>query len=264
MTTDTHFAGSIPSIYEECLVPILFEPYADDLVGRAAALAPAKILELAAGTGAVSHKLAAALPGTRIVATDLNPAMLEVAASRDGRPNLSFAPADAQSLPFADGPFDLVVAQFGVMFFPDKVGAYSEARRVLSDSGSLLFNVWDRLDANAGSEVIHNAVREALPEPKPEFISGTPFGYNDAAQIERELVASGFEQVTVERVRRQSPAGSAAQLARGMCKGSPLANELALHPPEMRERALRAAITAAEEAEAAAPLTMSALVITAV
>ena len=264
MTEDTKFAGSIPALYEECLVPVLFAPFAEDLVARAVALAPQQVLELAAGTGAVSHALAAALPEAAIVATDLNPAMLDVAARAGHLPNLSFAPADAQALPFADGAFDLVLAQFGAMFFPDKTGAYGEVRRVLAPRGTWLFNVWDALEANSGSAAIHRAVREALPEPKPDFIARTPFGYHDAAAIEAELRAAGFAEVAIERVARASPPGSAVPLARGMCLGSPLANELAQHPAALRDAALAAAIAAAERAEAdSGGLTMAALVIAA-
>jgi len=265
MAQDTVFAGSIPAIYEQCLVPVLFVPFAEDLAARAAALAPGSVLELAAGTGVVSFMLAEALPEARIVATDLNPAMLAVAAGPGSAPNLTFEPADAQALPFADGSFDLVVAQFGAMFFPDKAGAYAEARRVLAPGGTLLFNVWDALEANAGSAAIHDAVCAAVEgEPRPEFIARTPFGYHDAEQIEEELMAAGFSEVAIERVERTSPPGSAASLARGMCCGSPLANELAAHPESLREAALAAAIEAAEKAEAeAGGLAMAALVVTA-
>jgi hypothetical protein len=102
-----------------------------------------------------------------------------------------------------------------------------------------------------------------VPEPRPAFIARTPFGYNDPAAIEAELRAAGFEQVTIERVGKTSPPGSAAALARGMCLGSPLALELAAHPPEVRDRALAEAIGAARRAEPAAGFAMSALVVTA-
>jgi ubiquinone/menaquinone biosynthesis C-methylase UbiE len=263
MTLDSAFAGAIPTFYEECLVPVLFAPYAADLVARAAALAPGAVLELAAGTGAVSHALAAALPAARITATDLNPAMLAVASTRGSTANLGFMPADAQALPFADGAFDLVLAQFGAMFFPDKAGAYAQVRRVLAPGGTWLFSVWDRLEANTGSAAIDRAVREAVPEPKPEFVARTPFGYHDPAAIEADLRAAGFAEIRLERVTLLSPPGSAAPLARGMCLGSPLANELAAHPAELRERALAAAIEAVETLEAQGPLAMSALVVTA-
>jgi ubiquinone/menaquinone biosynthesis C-methylase UbiE len=263
MNQDSVFAGSIPALYEECLVPVLFAPYARDLVERAAALAPGSVLELACGTGAVSRALAAALPRAQIVATDLNPAMLEVARTRVAAGNLRFEPADAQSLPFPAGAFDLVVAQFGAMFFPDKVGAYREVRRVLAPGGAWLFNVWGPLEANNGSAAIDRAVCEVLPEPKPDFIARTPFGYHDAATIEGELRAAGFTDVAGEWVDKVSPPGSAGPLARGMCYGSPLANDLAARPPGVRQQAFAAALEAAERAEAAGGLTMSALVIVA-
>jgi SAM-dependent methyltransferase len=265
MALDSSFTGSIPQTYEDCLVPVLFVPFAEDLVARAVALAPARVLELAAGTGVVSRLLAAALPAAEVVATDLNPAMLAVAASLPAAPNLAYAPADAQALPFAAGTVDLVVAQFGAMFFPDKPGAYAEARRVLAPGGTLLFNVWCSLDDNPGSAAVHRAVREALPEPRPEFIARTPFGYHDGRTIEGHLLAAGFAEVAIERVELVSPPGSAARLARGMCLGSPLSMELAAHPADMRDRALAAAIAAAEAAEDAAggALPMAALVVTA-
>jgi len=263
MSKDSAFVGSIAELYEECLVPVLFEPYAADLAERAAALAPKRILEIAAGTGAVTRKLAAALPETAIVATDLNPDMLAIAERRDTTGNVGYQPADAQALPFAAGEFDLVVAQFGAMFFPDKVAAYREARRVLEPDGSFVFNVWDSLDANPGSRVIHDAVRAAVPEPKPEFLARTPFGYHEHAKIEADLRAAEFALVRIERVECASPPGDAARLARGLCLGSPLAGELARHPPEARERALIAATEAISALAARGPLAMSALVVTA-
>jgi len=263
MSGDSAFVGSIAELYEECLVPVLFEPYAADLVERAVALKPERILEIAAGTGAVTRKLAAALPASAIVATDLNPDMLAIAERRDAGGNVGYQSADAQALPFPAEEFDLVVIQFGAMFFPDKVAAYREARRVLDRGGTLLFNVWDRLEANTGSLAIHDAVRAAVPEPKPEFIARTPFGYHDRATIEAHLRQAGFATVKIEQVERESPPGDAARLARGMCLGSPLAGELAQHAPGCRERALAAATGAVTELAATGPLAMSALVVTA-
>jgi SAM-dependent methyltransferase len=137
--TDVAFAGSIPALYDRYMGPLLFEPYARDIAARAAALGPQHILETAAGTGIVTEALARALPQADIVATDLNQAMLDVAAERVRAANVRFQQADAQALPFADGEFDLVLSQFGVMFFPDRVGAYREVRRVLKPGGRVLF-----------------------------------------------------------------------------------------------------------------------------
>jgi len=77
------------------------------------------VLETAAGTGIVTRKLRDALAkDARLTATDLNPPMLEVARAkfRAGE-QVEFQPADATALPFADGSFDAVMCQFGIMFF---------------------------------------------------------------------------------------------------------------------------------------------------
>jgi len=79
---DRAFAGSIPQMYEQYLVPLIFEPYARDMTHRAASLSPSAVLEIAAGTGVVTRHLATQLPAdVSIVSTDLNQAMLDHAVS---------------------------------------------------------------------------------------------------------------------------------------------------------------------------------------
>ena len=98
--TDKVFAGSIPKLYDEHLVPMIFAGYADDIARRVAALSPSALLEIAAGTGAVTRAVAAALPrDVRYVATDLNEPMLAVAAKRQaGDDRISWRQADALAL----------------------------------------------------------------------------------------------------------------------------------------------------------------------
>src|SRR5262245_35999856 len=133
VATDTKFVGPIPEIYERYLVPLIFESYARDLASRVLATNAQSVLETAAGTGVLTRALAAKLPvPRRIVATDLNQAMLDHAARLlPGEAKVAWRQADALDLPFADESFDAVACQFGVMFFPDKVKGYQEARRVL-------------------------------------------------------------------------------------------------------------------------------------
>ena len=142
--TDKRFTGSIPKLYEEYLVPLIFEPYAVDLVNRVASQPLTRVLEIAAGTGVVTRKLASVLPeSVYVVATDLNQAMLDLASAVGTTRNVEWRQADAMQLPFEDSVFDAVVCQFGVMFFPEKSKAFSEARRVLRPGGVFMFNVWD-------------------------------------------------------------------------------------------------------------------------
>lgn len=222
---DSQFTGSVPALYDRCLGPLLFVPYARDIAARAAALHPARILETAAGTGIVTEALAAALPDAEIVATDLNQAMLDVAAARGLPGRVRLQAADAQSLPFDDGSFDLVVCQFGAMFFPDRVGAYREASRVLRSGGRFLFNVWDSLDHNPVSARLGDAVAANFPDDPPTFYRRVPFGYHDVAQIEADLRAAGFTDIAVETVSEVSRVDARAA-ATGLCQGSPMGAEI--------------------------------------
>lgn len=242
-TSDTAFAGSIPEFYDRCLGPFLFEPYAADLAARAALLRPGRILETAAGTGIVTAALAGVLPEAEIVATDLNPDMLRVAASKLDSPRVTFAPADAQCLLFPDAGFDLVVCQFGAMFFPDRVAAYREARRMLRPGGTFLFNVWDRLEANPASQAVAEAVAALFPDDPPSFIGRVPFGYHDKTAVEADLRAAGFTAVAAETVARRSR-GDARELAPGLCQGSPLRAEIEARVPERLDEATEAAVSA--------------------
>jgi SAM-dependent methyltransferase len=225
---DKLFAGSIPKLYETWLVPLIFEPYAQDLKPRVAALHPTRILEVAAGTGVVTRALATlANDGVAIVATDLNQAMLDEAAAAGTVRPVSWQQADAMALPFADGEFDVVVCQFGVMFFPDKARAFAEARRVLKPGGTFLFNVWDRIGENEFADTVTRALEAVFPDDPPRFLARTPHGYHDPATIQRDLAAGGFTQLPrMATVAARSRAESARIPALAYCQGTPLRNEI--------------------------------------
>lgn len=228
---DVRFSGSVPANYERYMVPLLFRPYAQLLADRARQWHPAQILETAAGTGVVTAALAAALPLAAIVATDLNPPMLEVAAQRVASPNVSFRQADALDLPFDDASFDLIVCQFGAMFYPDKVKANTEARRVLREGGHYLFAVWDRIDCNALSNLANQSLHKAFPDNPPQFMERGPFSYHERELIERDLRAAGFERIAIETVEFMSRSPSAEDAARALCYGSPMGIELEEYGP---------------------------------
>ncbi|MGE5148938.1 MAG: class I SAM-dependent methyltransferase [Rhodospirillaceae bacterium] len=228
---DTVFAGSIPALYDRYLGPLLFEPFARDTADRVAALQPARVLETAAGTGIVTAVLAERLPTVALVATDLNQAMIDHAATKPALKQVELKQADALKLPFADGSFDIVVCQFGVMFFPDKVAGYREARRVLAPGGRFVLSVWDSLQNNPMTRVVVEAVGARYPHNPPRFLARTPHGHSDAGVLRRDLAAAGFEQVAVETVSLPSRAPSAEHAAIGLCQGTPMRGEIeALDP----------------------------------
>ena len=241
---DTVFSGSIPAIYDRYMVPLVFAPFARLVAERAALLKPRRVLETAAGTGVVTEALHHALPDADIVATDLNEPMLDQAERRLAAPNVRFQPADALDLPFDDASFDLVVCQFGVMFYPDKVRGNAEARRVLRDGGHYLLVVWDRVERNLATMAAGRAVAGLIPGEAGRFYERVPFRYHDRAVIEHDLRAAGFEQVGIETVELRSRAVSARDAAIALVQGTPMRADI----EELAPGQLQAATDAAERA----------------
>lgn len=226
--TDKVFAGSIPTLYETYLVPLIFEPYAADLVNRLASRSLTRVLELAAGTGVVTRALASVLPDrVAIVATDLNQPMLDLASAIGTTRPVEWRQADAMQLSFPDGTFDAVVCQFGVMFFPDKSKAFLEARRVLRPGGVFIFSVWDRIEENEFADTVTTALASVFPEDPPRFMARTPHGYYDRPRIERDLANGGFTtSPQISTVAARSRAKSSRVPAVAYCQGTPLRNEI--------------------------------------
>ncbi|MEO5618589.1 MAG: methyltransferase domain-containing protein [Candidatus Eisenbacteria bacterium] len=222
------FIGAIPEFYERHLVPVIFDPYAEDLVGRIAAREGLSLLEVASGTGVVTRRLLSGLPtSARITATDLNEAMIQVARARTpADPRLEWRAADGTALPFADASFDVVLCQFGVMFFPDKDAGFREARRVLKPGGRYLFNVWDSFEHNAFGRIARETIASFFASDPPQFYL-TPFGYHDAAVIEQGLGQAGFRSVRIERVAKEARSATALDFATGLVRGNPVALSIA-------------------------------------
>jgi ubiquinone/menaquinone biosynthesis C-methylase UbiE len=227
MTDDAAgYIGSIPQHYDRDLVPILFADYAADISRRVAACSPGRVLEMAAGTGIVTRHLCNLLPvGVSLTATDLNPPMLEIARTKF-RPHelVEFQQADAAALPFADGSFDVVVCQFGVMFFPDKDKSYREALRVLGPGGRYLFNVWDSHRHNSFARIAHEVTGSFFPADPPQFQS-VPFAYRFDS-IKDSLLDAGFINIAAVVVRQQKRVSELTILARGLVYGSPIIDQV--------------------------------------
>ena len=226
--TDKVFAGSIPKLYDAHMVPLIFEPYAEDLVRRLSSRRLARVLEVAAGTGVVTRLMATRLPeSVCVVATDLNQAMIDHAAAVGTRRPVEWRQADAMQLPFADGAFDAVVCQFGVMFFPAKAKAFAETRRVLKRGGVFLFNVWDRIEENEIADTVTAALASVFPADPPRFMARVPHGYHDRGAIERDLAAGGFgAPARIETIAARSRAPDPRTAAIAYCQGTPLRNEI--------------------------------------
>jgi len=224
------FVGDIPTYYDQGLGPMIFVDYAADIAGLVAAATPRRVLETAAGTGIVTRALRDKLSAdAAITATDLNADMLTIAKGkfRDGEA-VSFQPADALALPFADGSFDAIVCQFGVMFYPDKDKGYREALRVLAPGGRYFFSVWDSHRHNAFARIAHGLMKELFPDNTPPFMN-VPFSY-PFEPIKESLGDAGFTGITTWVVKRDKAVPDTRSFARGIIRGSPLYDQLRARP----------------------------------
>ncbi|HET7232860.1 MAG TPA: class I SAM-dependent methyltransferase [Longimicrobium sp.] len=237
---DARFIDSVPELYDRHLGPFLFSPLAADLAGRVndADTDHPRVLELAAGTGRLTEHLLARFPASTVVATDLNAPMLELGRRRvPAPPNGSSlewrAGVDAQSLPFGDGEFHAVACQLGIMFFPDKPRAASEALRVLRPGGQWLVNVMGSLDENPMGRIVNHVVAGMVPDP-PAFFR-VPFSFSDPLALMTLADDAGFEDVDVCIVEKTAEAPSAEDAAYGFVCGNPGALALRERGVDTRE-----------------------------
>jgi ubiquinone/menaquinone biosynthesis C-methylase UbiE len=197
------FAGAIPANYDKYLGPILFEPYAVDLIDRLKNDKVEHVLELACGTGRVTKHLVDLIPDDgSLIATDLNPGMHEIAQSKIKNEKILWQIADAQDLPFYNGQFDHVICQFGVMFFPDKEKSFKEVHRVLQPGGKYIFNTWERVEKNPRIDTMWKIIYEVFGKESPDFLQKGPHSFYDKNEIEQLLLNAGFKNIRIDTVAK--------------------------------------------------------------
>lgn len=233
MRSTPSFSGSIPRMYEEILGPVYFEPYAEEIARRVAHLHPLAVLETACGTGRVTNHLRQRLgPDGTLVATDVNPDMLAVAKEKlNDVKGILWMEADGQQVPFESGSFDVLVCQFGIMFFPDKLQGMKESGRLLKSTGTFLFTVWDKLDANPFAAAGRKVFMDFFNQEPPDYLR-TPFTFNDPEVIVPMLEEAGFRYVKFETIMKPLVAPSAERVSEGMVEGSPVIHAIREKDPE--------------------------------
>jgi SAM-dependent methyltransferase len=113
------------------------------------------------------------------------------------------------------------------MFFPEKVRAFAEARRVLRRGGTLVFNVWDRIEDNEFAHSVTTTLAGLFPANPPRFLARTPHGHFDREAISRDLANAGFVAAPrIETMAARSCAASALVPAIAYCQGTPLRGEI--------------------------------------
>jgi ubiquinone/menaquinone biosynthesis C-methylase UbiE len=183
--------------YERYMVPVLFAPSAERLLALARPRPGERVLDVGCGTG-IAARRAARLVGAagRTVGLDASGGMLAVAriaAIRD-RLAIDWTEGRAETLPFSDGEFDLVVCQYALMFFADPAAALSEMRRVLTDGGRAVLGVWQGLARHPFYEQLDRAIERHLGASGVRDI----FALGDVDDLRARVVKAGFARVEIE------------------------------------------------------------------
>jgi SAM-dependent methyltransferase len=187
------------TVYEQLFVPAEFQEWAPRLIAAARIQPGQQVLDVACGTGVLAREVARRTGPTGFVAgVDLNPGILAVAAraAAEARLSIEWREARAEALPYADGFFDVVVSQFGLMFFSDRQGALREMQRVLKPGGQLAVAVWDTLDHTpAYAKVV--ALLERAAGPRAADALRVPFSLGDRRTLGALLADAGLPTATI-------------------------------------------------------------------
>lgn len=176
-------------------------PFTEALLEQVRLIPNRSLLDVGCGCGALT--LAASGIADSAVGIDISVPLTEVASERARTAridNVEFVVADAQTHTFAPGAFDLVVSQFGLMFFDDPVGAFSNLRRSLAAGGQLAFVAWQGLAANEWLTVIGSEVANRVEIPEFGGLSKGPgmFALMDQDETTALLKTAGFNEVAFE------------------------------------------------------------------
>ena len=226
------YKEAIPGKYERYLGPYLYEPYAVYTTGMIKG-SPQRVLEIAAGTGRVTRHIARNIgEGAKLIATDINPNMLEIAKKEVEAVNVEFLVADTQDLPFSDHSFDCVFCQFGFMFLPDRQKGFSEAWRVLKPGGQFIFVTWDKPENNSTLHISQQTVIQNLKHSPPPFYA-RPYSMNDPVELRNHMTLAGFTNPTIERVTLYGECPTAMDAAIGFVEGNSIVHEILSYGPEL-------------------------------
>ncbi|WP_165354607.1 class I SAM-dependent methyltransferase [Tropicimonas sp. IMCC6043] len=188
--------------YDSVLVPVIFQPWARELIRRVPPRDGMRFLDLACGTGAATREvLATGVSPTAMTGVDMAAGMLDVARAktRAASVEVNWIEADAAKLPFPDDQFDTAYCQQALQFFPDRAQALKELRRVLVGGASVAFCVTTGLEENpllrSQADALERHVDEAAGAAVRAICS-----LSDTEEIRALFEDAGFEDVEVDRV----------------------------------------------------------------
>jgi ubiquinone/menaquinone biosynthesis C-methylase UbiE len=192
---------AVPSRYDELLVPRLFRPWAELLLDGLQLLPGECVVDVASGPGTVARLAAERVGQTgRVIATDISPPMLAVARSKPPPPGgapIEYVESGAAPLLVPDSVADVVCCQQGLQFFPDRLSALREMRRVLKPTGRLGIAVWDELPTCTIWLAYHHALAAMGLDDLAQMLLA-PFSWGSLDSLREALTSAGFPHVTAE------------------------------------------------------------------
>lgn len=196
--------GNWAEVYHCCFVPAMIAPWAGRTLALAAPRPGERVLDVACGSGVVTRCAAQAVgPKGRVVGLDISAEMLAVARSASGEDGLAaieWHEGAADRLPFSDGSFDIVTCELGLMFFPDRMAALKEMRRVLAANGRIALMTWGALERCPGQAVIAQIWGEYIGTEQAAKLQPA-HSLNNPEQVHDLLQAAGFAQIDVRTQR---------------------------------------------------------------
>lgn len=189
-----------PETYEECIVSTWMEDWSPDLIDAGHIGPNQRVLDVACGTGILARK-AIGLVGQegRFACVDLNEGMLRVAckcAEQTGVTGVEWHHCDVTKMPFFNGEFDIVLCQQGLQFFPDKLAALQEIKRVLVPHGILALSVWGRPEKSPHVMVICDVFTEFFgPDSTQMFKVACSLSSPDV--LSNLIMEAGFSDICI-------------------------------------------------------------------
>ena len=228
--------GNNPSeIYEQHLVPAMFEPFARDLIQSCDIRRSDRILDVACGTGIVSRlaiDYVDVIEG-KVVGADINPIMLNIARHCSAGKGIDWKEGSAMSLPFPNESFDLVICQQGLQFFPDRLKALTEMNRVLAGAtgnkdkdcgyGRLVLSVWTSIKDSPGFHILERLLRETVSH-EAATIMQLPHSVSDSTELISLVKAARFDEILSKEVTKTISFHSVEEFVVGFTNGSMLAS----------------------------------------